>query len=164
MEKAIEEKSFRQDLFFRLNVVPITIPPLRKRPSDIMPLVDYFLKYFSEKYGRERSLDEGVFHLLLAQEWKGNVRELINLIERLVVTSSKHLIEIENLPEGYRKTFSDISLADDGNRPLVEILESVEKQVLIHTRKRYKTTIQMAKALGISQPSVVRKIKKYRIE
>lgn len=164
LEKAIEEKSFRQDLFFRLNVVPITIPPLRKRPSDIIPLVDYFLKYFSEKYGRERSLDEGVIHLLLAQQWKGNVRELINLIERLVVTSSKHLIEIENLPEGYRKMFSDVSLADDGNRPLVEILDSVEKQVLIHARKRYKTTIQMAKALGISQPSVVRKIKKYKIE
>jgi TyrR family helix-turn-helix protein len=164
LKEAIEEKTFRQDLFFRLNVVPITIPPLRKRPSDIIPLLDHFLNYFAEKYGRERNFDEGVIHLLLAQEWKGNVRELINLVERLVVTSSKHLIEIENLPESYRKSFSDVSLVDDENRPLVEILERVEKQVLIHARKQYKTTIQMAKSLGISQPSVVRKIRKYGIE
>ncbi|WP_254119299.1 sigma-54-dependent Fis family transcriptional regulator [Bacillus sp. FJAT-29790] len=164
LEEAVEEGTFRKDLFFRLNVVPITIPPLRKRTTDIIPLIDYFLKYFSEKYNRQRSLDEGVIHLLLTQEWRGNVRELINLIERLVVTSSKHLIEMENLPDRYRKSSYDVSSVDDGNRSLSDILEGVEKQVLIQARKRYKTTTQMAKALGISQPSIVRKIKKYKIE
>ncbi len=164
LEKAIEEKTFRQDLFFRLNVVPITIPPLRKRPTDIIPLVDYFLKYFSEKYNRERALDEGVIHLLLTNEWKGNVRELINLIERLVVTSSKQLIEVENLPERYRKTYQEVATIEDGNRSLDEVLDSVEKQVLIKARKRYKTTTQIAKALGISQPSVFRKLRKHGID
>lgn len=164
LEKAIEERTFRQDLFFRLNVVPITIPPLRKRATDIIPLVDNFLKYFSEKYKRERSLDEGVIHLLLTQEWKGNVRELINLIERLVVTSSKQLIEVENLPDRYRNSLSEIPSVGGGDRTLKEILENIEKQVLMNARKRYKTTSNMAVALGISQPSVVRKIRKYKIK
>ncbi|MEO2075869.1 MAG: sigma 54-interacting transcriptional regulator [Bacillus sp. (in: firmicutes)] len=164
LEKAVEEGTFRHDLFFRLNVVPITIPSLRKRSTDIIPLIEHFLTYFSKKYSRERSLDEGVIHLLLTQEWKGNVRELINLIERLVVTSPKQLIEIDNLPNHFRKSFTDVTTVDDGNRSLNEILESVEKQVLIKAKKRYKTTTDMAKALGISQPSVFRKIRKYEIE
>ncbi|MEH7483301.1 sigma 54-interacting transcriptional regulator [Neobacillus drentensis] len=162
--KAVEEKTFRHDLYFRLNVVPITIPPLRKRSTDIIPLIEHFLAFFSKKYSRERSLDEGVIHLLLTQEWKGNVRELINLIERLVVTSPKQLIEIENLPSQFRKPFPDVTSVEETNRSLNEILESVEKQVLLKARKQYKTTINMAKALGISQPSVFRKLRKYEIE
>ncbi|MEH7308505.1 sigma 54-interacting transcriptional regulator, partial [Neobacillus drentensis] len=164
LEKAVEEKTFRHDLFFRLNVVPITIPPLRRRSTDIIPLIEHFLTYFSQKYGRERNLDEGVLHLLFTQEWKGNVRELINLIERLVVTSPKQLIEIENLPAQFRKSYTDETSVDDRNRSLNEILDSVEKQVLMKARKQYKTTIDMAKALGISQPSVFRKIRKYGID
>jgi PAS domain S-box-containing protein len=164
LEKAVEEKTFRHDLFFRLNVVPITIPPLRKRSTDILPLIEYFLAYFSKKYNRDRSLDEGVLHLLLAQEWKGNVRELINLIERLVVTSPKPLIQIENLPNHFRKSFTDVNEGDESNHSLNDILARVEKQVLLKARKRYKTTIDMAKALGISQPSVFRKLKKYEID
>jgi TyrR family helix-turn-helix protein/PAS domain S-box-containing protein len=164
LEKAVEEKTFRHDLFFRLNVVPIIIPPIRKRSTDIIPLIEHFLAYFSKKYSRDRNLDEGVIHLLLTQEWKGNVRELINLIERLVVTSPKQLIEIENLPKGFRKSFTDVPSVDDRNRSLNDILENVEKQVLIKARKQYKTTSKMAKALGISQPSVFRKIRKYEIE
>ncbi|MBT2700629.1 sigma 54-interacting transcriptional regulator [Bacillus sp. ISL-40] len=164
LENAVEEKTFRHDLYFRLNVVPITIPPLRKRSTDIIPLIEHFLAFFSKKYGRERSLDEGVIHLLLTQEWKGNVRELINLIERLVVTSPKQLIEIGNLPNQFRKPFPDVTSVEETNRSLNEILESVEKQVLIKARKQYKTTINMAKALGISQPSVFRKLRKYEIE
>lgn len=164
LEKAVDEKTFRHDLFFRLNVVPVTIPPLRKRSTDIIPLIDHFLALFSKKYNRERSLDEGVIHLLLTQEWRGNVRELVNLIERLVVTSPKQLIEIENLPNKFRKPYTDVMSVDETNRSLNEILESVEKQVLIRARKQYKTTIGIAKALGISQPSVFRKLRKYRIE
>jgi TyrR family helix-turn-helix protein len=164
LEKDVEENKFRQDLFFRLNVVPITIPPLRMRTTDIIPLINYFTKYFSEKYNRQRTLDEGVIHQLLVQEWKGNVRELINLIERLVVTSSNQLISIDQLPDRYLKSFSDPSSIDDGGRTLSDILANVEKQVLKNARQRYKTTVQMAKVLGISQPSIVRKLKKYNIK
>ncbi|WP_098438254.1 sigma 54-interacting transcriptional regulator [Bacillus sp. es.034] len=163
LEMAVENREFRQDLFFRLNVVPITIPPLRERTSDIITMIDYFVGYFCEKYQRRRALDEGVIHQLLIQEWKGNVRELMNLIERLIVTSSKQLIEMENLPGQYIKHVGELSEFDREGQSLKDILEAVEEQVLKKARQQYKTTTVMAQNLGISQPSVVRKMKKYNI-
>jgi TyrR family helix-turn-helix protein len=164
LEKAVEKREFRQDLFFRLNVVPITIPPLRERTSDIITMLDYFVNYFCEKYQRRRTLDEGVVHQLLIQEWKGNVRELMNLIERLIVTSSRQLIEMGNLPGQYTKHSGDLSEIDHDGQTLKHILESVEEQVLKKARHKHKTTTQMAQSLGVSQPSIVRKLKKYKIK
>jgi TyrR family helix-turn-helix protein len=164
LEKAVEKREFRQDLFFRLNVVPITIPPLRERTSDIITMLDYFVNYFCEKYQRRRTLDEGVVHQLLTQEWKGNVRELMNLIERLIVTSSRQLIEMGNLPGQYTKHPGDLSEIDHDGQTLKHILESVEEQVLKKARHKHKTTTQMAQSLGVSQPSIVRKLKKYKIK
>ncbi|KPL60572.1 sigma-54 interaction domain-containing protein [Rossellomorea vietnamensis] len=163
LEMAVENREFRQDLFFRLNVVPITIPPLRERTSDIISMIDYFVGYFCEKYQRRRTLDEGIIHQLLIQEWKGNVRELMNLIERLIVTSSRQIIEMENLPGRYIKHSGDLSAFDREGQSLKDILEAVEEQVLKKARHQYKTTTLMAQNLGISQPSVVRKMKKYSI-
>ena len=164
LEVAIEKREFRQDLFFRLNVVPITIPPLRERTSDIITLIDYFVNYFSEKYHRQRTVDEAVVHQLLIQEWKGNVRELMNVIERLIVTSSKQLIEMENLPGQYIQQSGHLSGFAHEGQSLTAILEAVEEQVLKKARDKHKTTTQMAQSLGISQPSVVRKLKKYKIK
>ncbi|WP_226671783.1 sigma-54 interaction domain-containing protein [Rossellomorea aquimaris] len=164
LEVAIEKREFRQDLFFRLNVVPITIPPLRERTSDIITLIDYFVNYFSEKYHRQRTVDEAVVHQLLIQEWKGNVRELMNVIERLIVTSSKQLIEMENLPGQYIQQSGHLSGFAQEGQSLTAILEAVEEQVLKKARDKHKTTTQMAQSLGISQPSVVRKLKKYKIK
>lgn len=90
LENAIVEKAFREDLYFRLNVVPLTIPPLRQRTEDIIPLIHYILEVPQEKYKREKRLDEAVIHHLLQYDWKGNVRELLNLMERLVVISPPH--------------------------------------------------------------------------
>ncbi|MCA1059940.1 sigma 54-interacting transcriptional regulator [Rossellomorea aquimaris] len=164
LEMAVEKREFRQDLFFRLNVVPITIPPLRERTSDIITMIDYFVSYFCDKYQRQRTMDEGVIHQLLIQEWKGNVRELMNLIERLIVTSSNQLIEMENLPGRYIKHIGDLSELGHDGQSLKDILEAVEEQVLKKARDKHKTTTQMSHSLGISQPSVVRKLKKYKIK
>ncbi|MFI8684329.1 sigma-54 interaction domain-containing protein [Rossellomorea sp. NPDC077527] len=164
LEMAVEKREFRQDLFFRLNVVPITIPPLRERTSDIITMIDYFVSYFCDKYQRQRTMDEGVIHQLLIQEWKGNVRELMNLIERLIVTSSNQLIEMENLPGQYIKHIGDLSELGHDGQSLKDILEAVEEQVLKKARDKHKTTTQMSQSLGISQPSVVRKLKKYKIK
>ncbi|TCP19529.1 transcriptional regulator with PAS, ATPase and Fis domain [Scopulibacillus darangshiensis] len=159
LRKAITERKFREDLYFRLNVVPITIPPLRDRTEDILPLIDHFLNHFTQKYGRDRKLDEAVIAHLLYYEWKGNVRELINLIERLVVTSPSSLITTDCLPEHVLEG----GAADyaDTPAPLRQILNDVEKQVLLHAKKQYSTTTAIGKALEISQPSVVRKLKKH---
>ncbi|WP_188647613.1 sigma-54 interaction domain-containing protein [Marinithermofilum abyssi] len=161
LEKAVAEGAFREDLYFRLNVVPVEVPPLRERKEDMIPLMRHFLSRFNEKYDRRRQLDEDVIHHLLIQEWKGNVRELVNLIERLVVTSSSEMITIDNLPSPYLRS----SFRENGwqNQPLKAVLAQVEKEMLIQAKQRCRTTLEMAEVLGISQPSVVRKLKKYKI-
>ncbi|MCM3719204.1 sigma-54 interaction domain-containing protein [Fictibacillus phosphorivorans] len=163
LSKAITEKLFREDLYFRLNVVPVTIPPLRKRTEDIVPLIHLLLQKFGEKYNRERKLDEAVIHHLLHYEWKGNVRELINIMERLVVISPSTLITVEHLPEHIKEALPSTATHMTESLNLKETLEETEKDILLKARKRYKTTVQMAQALGISQPSIVRKMKKYHI-
>jgi PAS domain S-box-containing protein len=163
LKKAIQEKAFREDLYFRLNVVPITIPPLRNRTEDIVPLIHLLLQQFAEKYKKDKKLDEAVIHHLLHYKWKGNVRELVNIMERLVVISPSTLITVEQLPDHIKKSLSPLSPSLDDHETLKEILDKTEKEVLLNARKKYKTTIRMAKALGISQPSIVRKMKKYQI-
>lgn len=164
LEHAIKEKLFREDLYFRLNVVPITIPPLRRRTEDIVHFIHDLLKQFEMKYNKEKKLDEAVLHHLLHYEWKGNVRELINILERLVVTSPSTLITTEDLPDYIKASInSPYSIPLEHNQTLREMMDELEKQILQKSRKKYKTTVKMAKALGISQPSIVRKMKKYEI-
>ncbi|GGB60722.1 sigma-54 interaction domain-containing protein [Fictibacillus barbaricus] len=162
LKSAIQEKKFREDLYFRLNVVPVTIPPLRTRTEDIVPLIHLLLEQFEKKYNRSKKLDEAVIHHLLHYEWRGNVRELINIMERLVVISPSTLITVDQLPDHLKEDLSP-SAPSLNAQTLKEIVEETEKQVLLKARKKYKTTVGMAKALGTSQPSIVRKMKKYQI-
>ncbi|USK31935.1 sigma 54-interacting transcriptional regulator [Bacillus sp. F19] len=163
LHQAIKEKLFREDLYFRLNVVPITIPPLRQRTEDIVPLIHLLLKQFEEKYNKEKTLDEAVTHHLLHYDWKGNVRELINILERLVVISPSALITVDQLPEYIKDADAPALFPIDENQTLSEMMDAMEKQILLKARKKYKTTVRMAEALGISQPSIVRKMKKHQI-
>jgi PAS domain S-box-containing protein len=163
LQQAIKEKLFREDLYFRLNVVPITIPPLRQRTEDIVPLIHLLLKQFEEKYNKEKTLDEAVTHHLLHYDWKGNVRELINILERLVVISPSALITVDQLPEYIKDSVGPAPFPIDENQTLTEMMDAMEKQILLKARKKYKTTVRMAEALGISQPSIVRKMKKHEI-
>ncbi|UAL50487.1 sigma-54 interaction domain-containing protein [Metabacillus dongyingensis] len=163
LQQAIQEKLFREDLYFRLNVVPITIPPLRQRTEDIVPLIHLLLKQFEEKYNKEKTLDEAVTHHLLHYDWKGNVRELINILERLVVISPSALITVDQLPEYIKDSVGPAPFPIDENQTLSEMMDAMEKQILLKARKKYKTTVRMAEALGISQPSIVRKMKKHEI-
>ncbi len=93
----VEEGKFRRDLYYRLNVVPITIPPLRERKEDILPLVYQFLHHFNTVYERNVRLSPKALDAFLGQEWKGNVREVENIIERLVVTGEE-MITLKDLP------------------------------------------------------------------
>ncbi|WP_261129695.1 sigma-54-dependent Fis family transcriptional regulator [Bacillus sp. Marseille-Q3570] len=164
LEALVDEKRFRKDLYYRLNVIPITIPPLRERSVDIMLLIKHFLDLFSRKHNRERELDEAVMQQLLNNEWKGNVRELMNLIERIVVTSPSPIISIQDLPDAYVNETNGHAPTNHGKQPLKETLKQVEKRLLIEAKQNYRTTTEVAKHLGISQPSVVRKFKEYGIK
>ncbi len=163
LQKAIHEKQFREDLYFRLNVVPVTITPLRKRTEDIVKLIHMLLQQFEEKYNKKKRLDEAVIHHLLHYDWRGNVRELINIMERLVVLSPTTLITDEHLPDHVKEGTSTPSPTIHAEQTLKEMLDETEKQILLTARKKFKTTIRMAEALGTSQPSIVRKMKKYQI-
>ncbi|KMM35858.1 sigma-54 interaction domain-containing protein [Guptibacillus hwajinpoensis] len=164
LDQSVREKTFREDLFFRLNVVPLIIPPLKDRREDILPLIQSFLDRFSEQYKRRRILDKFVLHELSQNEWRGNVRELMNLIERLVVTSDALTIQTSDLPINYRIQDQGYSNMNNFSETLQESIEKVEKERLQIAKRQFRTTTKIAAALGLSQPTVVRKLKKYRIK
>lgn len=158
LDKSVREGQFREDLFYRLSVVPVLIPPLRERREDILPLVQFFLEQSSQQYHLNKSFSKNAIKCLLSYDWPGNVRELQNLIERLVVTTDEDLINEEDLPD-FLRMFSMKGM--DKDVTMKKALELLEKQMVQKAYERYKTTVGVSKALGISQPSAVRKLKKY---
>lgn len=163
---AVEQGEFREDLFYRLNVIPMTIPPLRERKEDIPALVFDFLKQFNEKYRRNKHISSRTMELLLNHEWPGNVRELENLIERLVVVSKDDTIYPDDLPfelllKAGRRDGPHIRLTE--GEGLQETLDKVEKNILCELYQKYKSTNKLAELLKINQSTVVRKLNKYGI-
>ncbi|WP_312354816.1 sigma-54 interaction domain-containing protein [Aminipila sp.] len=160
LKQMVREGKFREDLFYRLNVLTLDIPPLRDRKSDIFTLVDYFCKKFNEQYNVTRSFSSKAVEYLESYSWPGNIRELENTIERAVLTSDNLVITEQDLPSIFQP--DDISIsALSQEKTLKEILETVEKSVLLNTYEKYKTTTGVAKALGISQPTASLKLEKY---
>lgn len=157
----VQKKLFRADLFYRCNVVPIYVPPLRDRIDDIPFLCAHFLDMFNQKYKLNKKLSPEVIQVFIHYDWPGNVRELRNLIERLVVTTRHDLINISDLNSWTKlaPTFMD----DEEVRPLQEALEATERKMLMAAFQRCSTTYEAADLLGISQASVVRKTKKFGI-
>ncbi|PFL65650.1 RNA polymerase subunit sigma-54 [Priestia megaterium] len=154
LEKMVEEGKFRRDLYYRLNVVPITIPPLRERKEDILPLVYQFLHHFNTVYERNVRLSPKALDAFLGQEWKGNVREVENIIERLVVTGEE-MITLKDLP--FAKEFA----IDPPVHTLPEMIEHVEKEMVIKAFEQHRSSYKVAEQLGISQSQASRKIRKY---
>jgi len=165
LEEMVKEGKFRQDLYFRLNVVPIQIPPLRERPEDIAALIRVVLRNLNERYGLEKRLESATIAALLQYDWPGNVRELENVLERMVVTTDEELIEPSHLPAEVAATYVEQEeIAPLMTRfSLKEALEQVEEKWMRYASERCRTTAEMAEFLGISQPSVVRKLQKYRV-
>ena len=157
----VEKKMFREDLYYRLNVVPIYVPPLRERKEDILFMVQAFLKKFCARHRQNKELHPAVMPKLLDYSWPGNVRELENIMERLVVTSPGNIITLGDLPPFLREQEGGGSamLTLEG-KTLKDILEDVEEKVLRDTLLKYKTTRRAAEVLGIDQSSVVRKARK----
>lgn len=200
----MEQGRFREDLFYRLNVIPVVIPPLRQRKEDVSPLAAHFLRLTCEKYGVEKTISDAAMDLLKVYEWPGNVRELENAVERAVVISGSATILPEDLPQSIRinslesrahgpaalsapaRTASDSfqsvqndrsGLADPPNDPVdggtgrspqsplnySEAKDAVERDMLIEALERCRTTRKIAEYLGVSQSTVVRKMRKYGI-
>jgi len=157
----VQKKLFRADLYFRCNVVPIYIPPLRERIDDIPVLCAHFLDMFNKKYKLNKRIAPEVQQAFLQYDWPGNVRELRNLIERLVVTTMHDLITLDDL-SNWTKFVPNLP-TDDEVLTLQEALEATERKLLAAAFQRCRTTYEVAELLGISQASVVRKAKKFNI-
>ncbi|ASK61885.1 Fis family transcriptional regulator [Virgibacillus phasianinus] len=154
-------KRFREDLFYFLHVVPIHIKPLRERLEDLSKIIEKYVDRYTAAYQVNKILSDSLFHELLHMEWGGNHLEIKNVVERLIVQNETDIITNDDLPVEYRRNDSGLDTFVIDGRTLPAILDKVEEKVLLSAQKRYKTTIEMAKVLGISQPSVVRKLKKY---
>ncbi len=162
--KMMEQGNFREDLYYRLNVIPFSIPSLRERRAEILPIAEMYMNRLNDKYGTIKKLKQDLKTFLYHHAWPGNVRELANLLERLVLLTGEDLLGVEHLPSEYVE--ADIRrLPDIGNQvALKEALELTEQQLLLKAARTYTTTYEIAEALRTSQPTIVRKLKKYGIK
>ncbi|MEW6350854.1 MAG: sigma-54 dependent transcriptional regulator [Thermodesulfobacteriota bacterium] len=168
LREEVEAKRFREDLYFRLHVVSVTVPPLRERREDIPLLVAHFVDKFSRKLGRAVTevLPE-VMASLYGYYWPGNVRELENVVERAVVMCRGHVLTVDDLPPELRDSPEIEDSLDrliSGEKGLADTLESIEERMIRQALKRASNVqAQAAKALGLSRSNLQYKMKKYGI-
>jgi DNA-binding NtrC family response regulator len=163
LEKAIGDGTFREDLYYRLNVIPIHLPPLRQRRDDVPLLVNHFLERFVARTKKKiASISPEAMKLLVGYHWPGNVRELENVIERAVILTNKNIIMPKDLPPGVLNQQKKAEEVDDGNEPT---LETLEKNYILKILDKYTWNQKKAsEVLGISTTTLWRKLKSYGIE
>ncbi|WP_286176986.1 sigma 54-interacting transcriptional regulator [Bacillus sp. AFS017274] len=170
LKEMVSQGKFRLDLFYRLNVIPIQIPALHERKEDIPLLIQHYLQKTSDKYQKFKKIHPSSYEVLTHYHWPGNIRELENLIERLILTIEEPIIFPEHLPQSITgqieqpedSNFLAIEQDCKENFDLKKTLEKVERQLIAKAWEKCKTTYEMAEHLGISQPTVIYKLKKYK--
>ncbi len=164
LQKMIEAGKFREDLYHRINVFDIMMPPLRKRQEDIEVLAVYFLNIFNRKYERNIEISERVMGLFKRYPWKGNIRELSNVMERAVLTTEGRRIEITNLPESFfhveNEKMTGCAVITQ-QKSFEEAIEEYEKKIIQEAYAQYKSSRKLAEQLQISQSKASRLIQKY---
>jgi PAS domain S-box-containing protein len=161
LKAMVDRGAFRLDLYYRLSVIPIRIPPLRERGECILPLLRHYARHFAARSGVQRRFSRAACEVLLAYAWPGNVRELANLCERLVVMSETELIGLADLPADLAGRAGAAAPPQAEPATLAQALEHTERTLLLEARQRHGNQALMAKALGVDQSTVARKLKKY---
>ncbi|MCF6239378.1 MAG: sigma 54-interacting transcriptional regulator [Candidatus Marinimicrobia bacterium] len=151
--KLVSEGQFREDLYYRLNVVPIVLPPLRERKEDIPTLIQHFTDKYNRKYNCYKKFSENLINQMVGMPWKGNIRELENVVERSIVTTQGDFISWEKVQ------IPGIETLIPNGVGLKEMLAEREQEILLQAEEQFRTTRRIAVALGISQASVARKLK-----
>jgi DNA-binding NtrC family response regulator len=167
LKALVEAGTFRRDLFFRLDVVTLTMPPLRKRKEDIPLLVQAMLREFSEKHGKPvRELTPEAMEILMRYDWPGNVRELRNTIERMVVLARDSRLTVRDIPAAIRSAVTAPSVAEGlATTSLIRPLGETEKQIILAALKKFGGNKTLtARELGISRRTLHRKLKTYETE
>ncbi|WP_259676106.1 sigma-54 interaction domain-containing protein [Brevibacillus centrosporus] len=158
---------FRADLFYRLNILPLNIPPLRERREDIVPLLDFYLKKYNNKYQKDHTLSGNLTDVFYNYDWPGNIRELENLLERLVITVENKEIDLRDLPDKIRnEQLGQISSlhALPANQTLTEYLNQIEREIIEETYRQLQSTRKAAARLGVTQAYIARRFKKYKLK
>lgn len=167
LPQMVESGSFRLDLYYRLSVIPLSIPALRERKECLSALIHSYIDHFSARSNCSKRMTRAALDTLASYPFPGNVRELMNICERLVVMSETDLLDVNDLPQTIVSGAGDQERLPLGNWPpemdMAQILESVERIVLIDASKRHRKQQLIADALGMSQPTVARKLQKYGI-
>ena len=184
LKQMVESGTFRADLYFRLNTFEIQIPALRERMEDLNGFIDYYLQIFNEKYHKDHIVSYEARQMMKKYSWPGNLRELSNIMEKLVVLSRQKEIQAKDLPNSIfdlmhgepsphsfslqQKTSSQESKRDSGEevdefltQTLADAMEAVEKKMIQRAYEQHRNSIQVAKALGISQSKAYRLMVKY---
>jgi len=175
LRRLIKEKRFRSDLFYRLNVVPVYLPPLRERKEDIFPLIEYFVEFFNKKIGRNISnVSNEALNLLIDYDWLGNIRELKNVIEHMVIMSRGDVIGMQNLPTEIRSIDKDVGfrsghliesaseILPDYRKTKKEVIEGFERDYLKRLLEKNQWNIsQSAREIKMHRSSFQRLARKY---
>lgn len=164
LTELVKRGTFKEELFFHLNVVPIKIPPIRERNEDVLSLLKYYLADYNNRYSLDKELSPETVTFLLNYKWPGNVRELANVVERLVVTAKGKLITLEEVGAvlGRQEPEHGKTITVSGILPLKEAVDEVEQILVTMAMTCYGTTIKAAEALGVNQSTVVRKLQKIK--
>ena len=160
LEEMVEKGTFREDLYYRLNVINIVIPPLRERKDEIVPLSLRFLNHFNKQYGQNKTLTYEVIQEFLDYPWHGNTRQLKNVIENMVVISNNEYLQLNDVPWITGVIPKEENL-DRSKMSLQELLDSYEKSILERMRIKQMSTREIAQVLKIDQSTVVRKFQKH---
>ncbi|MDA2582390.1 sigma 54-interacting transcriptional regulator [Bacillus cereus] len=155
LSEMVKQGTFRKDLYYRLNVIPIAIPPLRERTEDILPLIYHYLQHFNKKYGRDVKLTPSTLQMFVGYPWEGNNREIENVIERIVITVDD-VVTVEDLPLSMQE-----AAVEQSGQSLYKMLEEVERNIILKAYKTYGSSYKVAEFLQISQSAATRKIKKF---
>lgn len=165
LEDAIKKGLFREDLYYRLNVIQVKVPPLRKRDLDILLLAENFIKQFSDQYKKDvKGISDNAAKKLLDYSWPGNVRELKNAVERAVALTGYEKISVDDLPEKIRD-YNSYDIVFHNNPVNLLTIDEMEKKYIFHvlevTKKNYKLASQI---LGIDRKTLYRKLQKYNLK
>ena len=160
LETLVKEGKFREDLYYRLNVVPLNVPPLRERHEDILPLIQLNLAKCNRNLHENKRISSDALSILIKYPWPGNTRELQNIVERLLITTSHDVISADDIFE-FIKQAAEENTSISVDLSLAAAMEKAEKEILEQALENYKSTRAIAKVLQVSQPTIVRKLNKY---
>ncbi|RJS60800.1 sigma 54-interacting transcriptional regulator [Bacillus sp. PK3_68] len=161
LKELVQKKEFREDLYYRLYVVPLMVPPLRERRDEIPYLSQYFVQKFNQKYHRQFNLSSLLMEKFQSYNWPGNIRELENTIEQIVVTQSDQTGESWLLTDALTDT---VFLSKEHILPLKQAKQQFEKELILRVYHLYKSTYKAAEVLQVDQSTIAKKLKKYREE